>query len=90
MWLAQSVWSAEFTNCIFAAGWNSPKECPVYDSKQPGGEGPVVLYFGRIQSTPLLRSLPGSFLPGMIAPDNPIYGLNRIKQIIYAKLNCLK
>ena len=56
-----------------------------------------------MRCTPLLPSLPGSFWPGEVAPDQgPIYGLNRTKPWfleftvfafklhIYAKLNCLK
>ena len=44
----------------------------------------------RMQSTPSLLSLPSSLWPGVVVPDKgPIYGLNKTKQLTYAKLNCL-
>ena len=55
-------------------------ECSGYDTKQSDGEVPVMLDLWETQSTPLLPSIPGPLLPGVVAPDKgPMYGLNRTK-----------
>ena len=41
--MAQSAGAVEYTNCIFAEEYNSPNECPRYDTKQSDGEVPVML-----------------------------------------------
>ena len=77
--------------------------CPIYDTKQPDGEVPIMLELWGMRSTPSLPSLPSLLWPGVVAPDKgPIYGSNRtepcflkftvfaFKLHIYAKLNCLK
>ena len=46
-----------------------PNECSVYVTKQSDGEAPVMLELWRMWRTPLLPSLPGPFLPGVVAPD---------------------
>ena len=57
-----------------------PNECPDYDIKQSDGEVPVMLR--RMQSTPLLPSLPGRLWTKIVAPDSVLY----MGQI---ELNCL-
>ena len=72
-------------------GKTSTYECPRYDTKQSDGEVPVILELWGMRSTPSLPSFPGPLWPGVVAPDKgPIYGLNRSKLRIYAKLNCLE
>ena len=51
--------TVEYTNCIFAEGYDSLNECPVYDFKESDGQAPVVLEFGGMRSTSSLPSLPG-------------------------------
>ena len=41
-----------------------------YDTKQSDGEAPVILELWGMLSTSSLSSLPGSFWPGVVAPDN--------------------
>ena len=64
---AQSA--VEYTDCIYAEVWDSPNECPRYDTKQSDGEVPVMLRLWGMQSTTLLPLLPGPLWPGMVAPD---------------------
>ena len=53
-------------------------ECPGYDTKQSDGDVSVMLELWRMQSTPLLLSLPGRLWSRIVAPDkDPIDGLNR-------------
>ena len=49
-----------------------PKECPGYGTKQSDGEVPMMLGIWRMQSTPLLPSLPGSLWPSVVAPDRTL------------------
>ena len=44
-----------------------------YDSKKSDGEVSVMLELNGKQSTPLLPSLPGPHLPGMVAPDRALF-----------------
>ena len=41
LWVVQSA--VEYTDCTSAEEWNTPYECPVYDTKQSDGEVPVML-----------------------------------------------
>ena len=41
--LAQLAGAVEYTDCIYAEGYDSPNKCPRYDAKQPDGEAPVML-----------------------------------------------
>ena len=43
MIVAQSAGAVEYTDCISAVGQDSPNECPIYDTKQSDGEGPLKL-----------------------------------------------
>ena len=43
-------------------------ECPAYDTKQSGGEAPVMLEHWETRSTPSLPSLPGPLWSGVVAP----------------------
>ena len=44
---------------LLCRGIRAPNECPVYDTKQPDVEIPVILEFGGMWSNPSLPSLPG-------------------------------
>ena len=46
-----------------------PNKCPVYDTKQSDGEASEMLDLWRMQSSPLLPSLPCLLWPGVVAPD---------------------
>ena len=46
-----------------------PSEGPRNDPKQSDGEALVMLELWRVRSTPLLPSLPGPLLSGVVAPD---------------------
>ena len=52
--MTQWVESAEYIDCISEEGQDSPNKCPVYDTKQSGGEASVMQELGRMQSTPLI------------------------------------
>ena len=60
--LTQSAGAVEYTDSISAEGFDSPNECPRYDTKQSDGEIPVMLELWGMQSAPSLSSLPGSTL----------------------------
>ena len=59
-----------------------PNVCPVYDTKQSDGEGPVILEFWGMLITPLLPSLPGIFWPGLVVPD-------RVQSMGQIELKCV-
>ena len=59
----------EFTNCITAEGYNSPKECPGNDTKLYDGELSVILEHWGMQSILSLLSLPGPLCPEVVASD---------------------
>ena len=95
---AQSAGAGEYTNCISAEKYPSPNECPGYDIKQSNGEVAVMLELWGMLCTPSLPSLPGPLWPQIVAPDK-LLSMGQIelfdiqtecKQMIYAKLNCLK
>ena len=50
--LAQSAGAAEYTDSIFAEGYDSSNKSPGYDTKQCEGEDPVMLELWGIQRTP--------------------------------------
>ena len=88
--VAQSAGIAEYTDCISVDGL-LPNECPAYDIKHSEGEPLTMLEVKGMRGTYSLPSLPGPIWPGVVALEKgPIYGLNRIKQCTYAKLNGLK
>ena len=60
--------AVEYTNCIFAEGWDPPW-VSWYDIKQTDGEAPVMLELWGMQSSPLLPSLQGLLQPGVVATD---------------------
>ena len=57
-------------------------ECPDYDTKQSDGEVPVMQELWGMQSTLSLPLIPGSFRPGVVAPDKAL-SLGQIE------LNCV-
>ena len=80
---------AEYTDYIFAEGYDSLNKCPAYDTKQSDVEAPLMLELWRMQSTPLLPSLPGPLWPGMVASDR-FLSMGQIEwNCTYVKLNCL-
>ena len=57
--MAQSARAAEYTDCISVEGYDSPNECPGYNTKQSDGEAPVMVEIWGMRGTALLPSLPG-------------------------------
>ena len=47
----------EYTDWISAEGKTPLNECTIYDTKQSGGEAPVILELWEMRSTPSLPSL---------------------------------
>ena len=69
----------------------SPNVCPVYDTKQSDDEVPIMLGLWGMQSTSSSPFLPGQLRPGVGSTwSGPIYGSNRSKLCVFAKLNYLK
>ena len=66
---SQSAGDTEYTDCISAEEWDSLNECPEYDTKQSGGETPVMLELWGMQSTSSLPALPGPLWLGVVVPD---------------------
>ena len=65
-------WGCRIHRLCLCRGVRTPparNECPGYDTKQPDGEVPVMLWLWRRQSTPALLSLPGPLEPGVVASD---------------------
>ena len=58
-----------------------PNECPEYDTKQSGGEVPVMLELWGMRSTSSLQSIPGPLRPGVVAPD-------RVLSMGQIEINC--
>ena len=67
--MAQSTGAVEYSDVIFAEGYNSPNECPGNDTKQSNGEPTVRLELWGMRSTLLLLSLPGPLCPGVVTHD---------------------
>ena len=67
--IAQSAGAVEYIDCISAEGYDIPKECPGYNTKQSHGEAPVMWERWEMLCTPSLPSLPGPLCPGVVAPD---------------------
>ena len=82
MTLAHSAGAVEYTDCITAVGYNSPNECPVYDTKQSDGEVPLMLEQWGMWSTPPLPFLPGPLWPEVVA-------LDRVLSMGQLELNCI-
>ena len=77
-------------DCISAEGYDSPNECPGYDTKQSDREVPVNLELSGMLSTPLLPLFQGSLWPGVVAPDT-VLSMSQIEvNCNHTKLNCLK
>ena len=58
--IIQPAGALEYTDCISAEGYDSPNECPGYDTKQSDSEVPVMLELWGMQSIRFLPSLPVS------------------------------
>ena len=63
-----------------------PKECPGYDIKQSNEEASVLRELWRMQSIPLLPSLPNPLWPGVVAPYT-ILSMGQIDQNCILMLN---
>ena len=87
---AQSTGALEYTNSISAEGYDSPKKCSGYDTKQSNSDVPVMLELWGMWSTPLLLSLPSLLWPGVVASDRVLSMCQIELGCNYAKLNCLK
>ena len=71
--IAQSPGTVEYTDCIYAVSLN---DCLGYDLKQPDGEAPVSEALGNMEYL-FIALTPRSTLPGVVAPECPIYDSNR-------------
>ena len=60
-------------------------ECPGYGTRQSHGEAPIMQELWEMQSTPLLRSLPGPLWPEVTAPDR----VSPMEIELFWHLNCL-
>ena len=69
---AQSAGAREYTDCTSAERYDSPNECPGYNTKQSDGQALVMLEFGGMSSTSLLPSLPCPLEHGVVALDRVI------------------
>ena len=67
---AQSPGTVEYIDCISTERKYSQNMCPGYYAKQYDCEAPVMLEFGRMQSTPSLPLFPCTLCPGEVAPDS--------------------
>ena len=61
-------------------------KCPGYDTNQSDGEVPVMLELWWMRSIPLLPSLQGPLLPGVVAPDR-VLSMGQIELICVLILN---
>ena len=68
IYFAHSAGAVEYTDCNFVEVYDTPHECPGYDTKQSDGEIPLILWLWGMRSTPSLPSLPGPLWPGIVAP----------------------
>ena len=84
--IAKSDEALEYTICFSEEGWDSPNECPVYDTKQSDGEVPIMQELWEMRSTPLLPSLPGPLWPGVVASDR-VLSMGQIKLTCILMLN---
>ena len=64
----------------------SPMSVLVYDTKQSGGELPVMQELWRMRSLPSFPLLPGPLWPGMVAPDR-ILSEGQIERNLVLMLN---
>ena len=76
-----------FNSLISAEGWDSPNDCPGYDTKpiwwwHSSNTGAL----GGIRSTPSLSSLPDLLWPGVVATDR-ILSMGQIELNSILKLN---
>ena len=80
--VAQSAGAVEYTNCFSAEGYDSPSECPEFDTKQSDCEASVMLEPWGMRTTPSLPSLPGLLWPGVVAPER-VLSMDQIEQNCY-------
>ena len=67
-----------------------PNKYTGYDTKQSGGEVPIMLELCGMQITLSLPSLPGPLWPRVTAPDKgPIYGSSKPWILKFTILNCV-
>ena len=87
--VAHSARAAEYTDCISAGGGVKTSSTNLMDMtlKNLMVRPPVMHELWKMQSMPLLPSLPGPLEPGVVAPDRV---LSMSQKEPYAKLNCLK
>ena len=80
--IAQSAGTVECTNCFSAEGYDTPNECPTYDTKQSDSEVPVILELWGMWNYSSLSSLPGLLWSGVATPDKFLFMGQR-------ELNCV-
>ena len=67
--MAKLAGAVEYTDCFSTKWQHHSNECPRYDTKQSDGEALGILELWRMQSAPLLPSLPGPLEPEVVAHD---------------------
>ena len=82
--VAQSAGVAEYTDCISAEWEYSLNRCPGYDTKQSGGEAPVMLVIWR---TPSLPSLSGPFWLGVVVRDR-VLSMDHLEVVDISSSSC--
>ena len=66
--MAQSAGAAEYTDYISAKGYDFPDECPVKNTKQSYGKGPVMPEIWGMWITPLVPLFEVPLEPRVVAP----------------------
>ena len=69
-----------------AEGYDSPNDCPGYNTKQSHCEAPVMLELWGMRSTSSLPSLSGPLWPRVVAPDR-VLSMGQIELICVIMLN---
>ena len=67
--MAELAWAVEYTDCIYAEGYETPNECPGYEIKKSEGKAPVMMELWGMWSSPSLLSLSALLWPRVAAPD---------------------
>ena len=78
--MAQSAGAVEYTDCISAVGYDSPKY-PGYDTKKSDGESAATLELWGKWNTLFLPLSPGPLWPSVVEPD-------RVLSMGQRELNC--
>ena len=82
-------WSSRIHRLHLYKGVRSlANECLIYDTKQTGGEVPVMLWLLKMRSMPSLPLFPGPLLTGVVVPDR-VRAMGQIEVNCVLMLNCI-